>query len=322
MPTFPPPGLLPASSAPLEPLPLRRSQEPHGSGFAGKGYTNTSKKPLRAREGGGGDQSLRLQEQSRPRALPPSRESLYRLLPQTTPENINKNFEQYTLDPGTRYPNLNSHCVRPHQVSPSPGISSGPPALSGGREGSPDISAHPRDQGHQGSGPYGDSRGVTRVTWSQPLCGPQERSRTHVSGRPHLYIYLHLFVTMHTMLLSIPPSIYLVNLSPFQHHPRVLLFSPIASQLIAPGVACILKVSRDLYLHLSAFTSGWMISTRCSVSQVACVPSLGSSGRGKEWPIDTKSRRSGAQALRLDVGEDWWAAACSLLLVGEAFVHH
>ncbi|XP_074130764.1 F-actin-monooxygenase MICAL2 isoform X5 [Sminthopsis crassicaudata] len=44
------------------------------------------------------------------------RESLYRLLPQTTPENISKNFEQYTLDPGTRYPNLNSNCVRPHQV--------------------------------------------------------------------------------------------------------------------------------------------------------------------------------------------------------------
>ncbi|XP_060033146.1 F-actin-monooxygenase MICAL2 isoform X3 [Erinaceus europaeus] len=44
------------------------------------------------------------------------RESLYRLLPQTTPENIHKNFEQYTLDPGTRYPNLNSSCVRPHQV--------------------------------------------------------------------------------------------------------------------------------------------------------------------------------------------------------------
>ncbi|XP_029438776.1 F-actin-monooxygenase MICAL2 isoform X2 [Rhinatrema bivittatum] len=44
------------------------------------------------------------------------RESLYRLLPQTTPENINKNFDQYTIDPGTRYPNLNSNCVRPHQV--------------------------------------------------------------------------------------------------------------------------------------------------------------------------------------------------------------
>uniref|UniRef100_A0A3B4Z0L3 F-actin monooxygenase n=1 Tax=Seriola lalandi dorsalis TaxID=1841481 RepID=A0A3B4Z0L3_SERLL len=44
------------------------------------------------------------------------RESIYRLLPQTTPENIAKNFEQYTTDPGTRYPNLNSSCVRPHQV--------------------------------------------------------------------------------------------------------------------------------------------------------------------------------------------------------------
>ncbi|XP_062417747.1 F-actin-monooxygenase MICAL2 isoform X3 [Pungitius pungitius] len=44
------------------------------------------------------------------------RESIYRLLPQTTPENIAKNFDQYTIDPGTRYPNLNSACVRPHQV--------------------------------------------------------------------------------------------------------------------------------------------------------------------------------------------------------------
>ncbi|XP_070821156.1 F-actin-monooxygenase mical2b isoform X1 [Chaetodon trifascialis] len=44
------------------------------------------------------------------------RESIYRLLPQTTPENIAKNFEQYTIDPATRYPNLNSSCVRPLQV--------------------------------------------------------------------------------------------------------------------------------------------------------------------------------------------------------------
>ncbi|XP_022539521.2 F-actin-monooxygenase mical2b isoform X8 [Astyanax mexicanus] len=44
------------------------------------------------------------------------RESIYRLLPQTTAENITKNFEQYTIDPATRYPNLNSSCVRPHQV--------------------------------------------------------------------------------------------------------------------------------------------------------------------------------------------------------------
>ncbi|XP_039988788.1 protein-methionine sulfoxide oxidase mical2b isoform X9 [Xiphias gladius] len=44
------------------------------------------------------------------------RESIYRLLPQTTTENISKNFEQYTIDPATRYPNLISSCVRPHQV--------------------------------------------------------------------------------------------------------------------------------------------------------------------------------------------------------------
>ncbi|XP_057185565.1 F-actin-monooxygenase mical2b isoform X4 [Triplophysa rosa] len=44
------------------------------------------------------------------------RESIYRLLPQTTAENISKNFELYTIDPSTRYPNLNSTCVRPHQV--------------------------------------------------------------------------------------------------------------------------------------------------------------------------------------------------------------
>ncbi|XP_056272569.1 F-actin-monooxygenase mical2b isoform X3 [Pseudoliparis swirei] len=44
------------------------------------------------------------------------RESVYRLLPQTTTENISKNFEQYAIDPATRYPNLNSSCVRPHQV--------------------------------------------------------------------------------------------------------------------------------------------------------------------------------------------------------------
>ncbi|XP_055505307.1 F-actin-monooxygenase MICAL2-like isoform X1 [Leucoraja erinacea] len=44
------------------------------------------------------------------------RESIYRLLPQTTTENISKNFEQYTIDPASRYPNLNSNCVASHQV--------------------------------------------------------------------------------------------------------------------------------------------------------------------------------------------------------------
>lgn len=45
------------------------------------------------------------------------RESIYRLLPQTTPDNVSKNFEQYSIDPATRYPNLNASYVRPHQVS-------------------------------------------------------------------------------------------------------------------------------------------------------------------------------------------------------------
>uniref|UniRef100_A0A8C5ELK9 F-actin monooxygenase n=1 Tax=Gouania willdenowi TaxID=441366 RepID=A0A8C5ELK9_GOUWI len=45
------------------------------------------------------------------------RESIYRLLPQTTTVNISKNLEQYTIDPASRYPNLNSSCVRPHQVN-------------------------------------------------------------------------------------------------------------------------------------------------------------------------------------------------------------
>ncbi|XP_073709825.1 protein-methionine sulfoxide oxidase mical3a isoform X6 [Misgurnus anguillicaudatus] len=44
------------------------------------------------------------------------RESIYRLLPQTTPENVSKNFSQYSVDPTTRYPNINLHQVRPAQV--------------------------------------------------------------------------------------------------------------------------------------------------------------------------------------------------------------
>ncbi|XP_077374588.1 F-actin-monooxygenase mical2b isoform X2 [Festucalex cinctus] len=44
------------------------------------------------------------------------RESIYRLLPQTTPENIAKNVDQYTIDPITRYPNFISSCVKPNQV--------------------------------------------------------------------------------------------------------------------------------------------------------------------------------------------------------------
>ncbi|XP_029614762.1 protein-methionine sulfoxide oxidase mical3a isoform X19 [Salmo trutta] len=44
------------------------------------------------------------------------RESIYRLLPQTTPENISKNFSHYSVDPTTRYPNISLHFLRPNQV--------------------------------------------------------------------------------------------------------------------------------------------------------------------------------------------------------------
>ncbi|XP_053506001.1 protein-methionine sulfoxide oxidase mical3b [Ictalurus furcatus] len=44
------------------------------------------------------------------------RESVYRLLPQTTPENVSKNYSQYSLDPGTRYPNLNTQAINASQV--------------------------------------------------------------------------------------------------------------------------------------------------------------------------------------------------------------
>ncbi|XP_068169344.1 protein-methionine sulfoxide oxidase mical3a isoform X25 [Antennarius striatus] len=44
------------------------------------------------------------------------RESIYRLLPQTTPENVNKNFSQYSLDPTTRYPNISINFLKPSQM--------------------------------------------------------------------------------------------------------------------------------------------------------------------------------------------------------------
>ncbi|XP_058822163.1 F-actin-monooxygenase Mical isoform X2 [Topomyia yanbarensis] len=44
------------------------------------------------------------------------RESIYRLLAQTTPENLHRDIGAYTLDPSTRYPNLNKASVNIIQV--------------------------------------------------------------------------------------------------------------------------------------------------------------------------------------------------------------
>uniref|UniRef100_A0A3B4T415 F-actin monooxygenase n=1 Tax=Seriola dumerili TaxID=41447 RepID=A0A3B4T415_SERDU len=44
------------------------------------------------------------------------RESIYRLLPQTTPENVSKNFSHYSVDPTTRYPNISLNFLKPSQM--------------------------------------------------------------------------------------------------------------------------------------------------------------------------------------------------------------
>ncbi|TMS01097.1 [F-actin]-monooxygenase MICAL3 [Larimichthys crocea] len=43
------------------------------------------------------------------------RENLYRLLPQTSPENLQKNFSLFSVDPMTRYQNINRLLITPAQ---------------------------------------------------------------------------------------------------------------------------------------------------------------------------------------------------------------
>uniref|UniRef100_A0A0K2SZ23 [F-actin]-monooxygenase MICAL1-3-like Rossman domain-containing protein n=1 Tax=Lepeophtheirus salmonis TaxID=72036 RepID=A0A0K2SZ23_LEPSM len=44
------------------------------------------------------------------------RESIFRLLPQTTPENVIKDFRNYTIDPTSRYPTFNRHLYQDFQM--------------------------------------------------------------------------------------------------------------------------------------------------------------------------------------------------------------
>ncbi|XP_074166227.1 F-actin-monooxygenase MICAL1 isoform X1 [Sminthopsis crassicaudata] len=53
---------------------------------------------------------------AQPLAVLAERESLYQLLSQTSPENMHRNISQYSLDPASRYPNLNIRSVSPQQV--------------------------------------------------------------------------------------------------------------------------------------------------------------------------------------------------------------
>ncbi|NWI68847.1 MICA1 monooxygenase, partial [Todus mexicanus] len=44
------------------------------------------------------------------------RESIYQHLSQTSPDNTNKNISQYSINPATRYPNINLQAIKPSQV--------------------------------------------------------------------------------------------------------------------------------------------------------------------------------------------------------------
>ncbi|KPP63929.1 protein-methionine sulfoxide oxidase mical1-like, partial [Scleropages formosus] len=48
------------------------------------------------------------------------RESVYQLLSQTTPENTSKNYNAYSINPTTRYPNINLGSIKASQVSKPP----------------------------------------------------------------------------------------------------------------------------------------------------------------------------------------------------------
>lgn len=63
------------------------------------------------------------------------RESIYQRLSQTSPDNTHKNVSQYSIDPATRYPNINLQAIKasqvPGQVLPWDRQPAQPPWLSG-----------------------------------------------------------------------------------------------------------------------------------------------------------------------------------------------
>ena len=67
------------------------------------------------------------------------RDSIYRLLAQTTPENISKNFDEYSINPVTRYPNLNKSCVSHNRVKQLFDNRDGPIDQADGQEEPMDI---------------------------------------------------------------------------------------------------------------------------------------------------------------------------------------
>lgn len=82
-------------------------------------HHSTSSRSSRTRSSTGSDRN-RLSEPTTYNRMALSvmaeRESIYRILAQTTSENLQQNYTLWTLNPHTRYPNLNRHLVTPNQV--------------------------------------------------------------------------------------------------------------------------------------------------------------------------------------------------------------
>ncbi|KGL85490.1 Protein-methionine sulfoxide oxidase MICAL3, partial [Tinamus guttatus] len=99
-------------------------------------------------------------------------EIIYQLLSQTSPDNTSKNVSQYSIDPATRYPNVNLNAIKPSQVPPA-SLSGGcgnepvPPTPILGAGPSPGPARElgtPGCWGHQGAGDTGSVSSGTRVS--------------------------------------------------------------------------------------------------------------------------------------------------------------
>jgi hypothetical protein len=115
------------------------------------------------------------------------RESIYRLLGQTTPDNLNKEWKSYTLDPVTRYPNLNRNVVVPLQTT---GLfdTDDPTSLERMRRNSIDVEPvempKKRRRGELRRTGRFDSTAMLQETWTTKCCStgsPNKYANTTIS---------------------------------------------------------------------------------------------------------------------------------------------
>ena len=92
---------------------------PTGSGLA-RGFLGVFDAAWMIRGFGNGKDSLELLQE---------RESIFKLLPQTTPDTLLKDHDKYSINPSSRYPNLNTRVVSKQQVQHLLDMSSTPLSL-------------------------------------------------------------------------------------------------------------------------------------------------------------------------------------------------